>query len=184
MKTCLILVTMFRSVSANFSTLFSGIKEVPKLDRKSEVYLNLNAVTESCFRFSIIESVFGIHIYFFDFLPIMDRHCVGKKKVMWLFLLQPMDCQRRLEKGFTDGLKPDRYESPFFVRSKMKKLNEGERSHRLSWTHRALSYYSINAVSEDSHWRGPVLLKDCKLTHYIRTCIQNTDTYFIILRTS
>lgn len=59
---------------------------MPKLDRKSEVYLNLNAVMESCFRFSIIESVFGIHIYFFDFLPVMDRHCVEKKCHVIVFI--------------------------------------------------------------------------------------------------
>lgn len=72
---------MFCPVAVNllpYFPLLSAVKEVLRLDRKSEVYLNLNAVMESCFRFSIIESVFGIHIYFFDFLPIMDRHCVGK----------------------------------------------------------------------------------------------------------
>lgn len=76
---------MFCLVTLKLLTYFpllSGVKEVARFGRKSEVYLNLNAVMESCFRFSIIESVFGIHIYFFDFLPIMDRHCAGKKNVM------------------------------------------------------------------------------------------------------
>lgn len=85
-----------------------------RLDRKSDVYLNLNAVMESCFRFSIIESVFGIHIYFFDFLPIMDRHCVGKKMSCDCFYCNLWIAKEEEdEEGFIDGLKLDRYESPF-----------------------------------------------------------------------
>lgn len=66
----------------SFNILSFALKEVTSLDRKSEVYLNLNAVMESCFRFSIIESVFGIHIYFFDFSPNYGQTLCEKKNVM------------------------------------------------------------------------------------------------------
>lgn len=52
---------------------------------------------ESCFRFSILEFVFGIYIYIFLLFRLydaqmMDRHCVNKMSM--IVLLQPMDCQR------------------------------------------------------------------------------------------
>lgn len=52
---------------------------------------------ESCFRFSILEFVFGIYLYFFAFQTVLmpkmkDRHCVNKMSV--IVLSQPMDCQR------------------------------------------------------------------------------------------
>lgn len=60
---------------------------------------------ESCFRFSIIESVFGIHIYFLIFSRLWTDTVQGEKKChVIVFYCNLWIAKEEDKEGFIDGL--------------------------------------------------------------------------------